>query len=95
LTSDCNGFKWSNECICYIFIVVLNDEFGIDALEGFEKGMCGLHPKPEGEGPECFCGYVCKMEVSGDYKTLWQQYWMCDNLIYDPEPGDTEVPYNI
>jgi hypothetical protein len=35
------------------------------------------------------------MEVSNEYKTLWQRYWMCDNLAYNSEPGDTEVPYNI
>jgi hypothetical protein len=33
--------------------------------------MHELHPKPEGEEPECYCGDVRKMEVSGDYKTLW------------------------
>jgi hypothetical protein len=35
------------------------------------------------------------MEVSGDYKTLWQQFWMCNNLAYDPESGDIDVLYNI
>jgi hypothetical protein len=34
------------------------------------------------------------MEVSGDYKTLWQWFWMCNNLTYDPEVSDTEVPYD-
>jgi hypothetical protein len=29
--------------------------------------------------------------VLGDYKTLWQQFWICDNLAYDPEAGNTEV----
>ena len=75
--------------------VVPDEELDIDALDGFTKGMRGLHPKPEGEDPECFCGDVCKMEVSGDYKTLWQRFWMCNNLAYDPEPGDTEVPYEF
>jgi hypothetical protein len=32
--------------------------------------MSGLHLKPEGEPLECFCGDPCKMNVSGDYKTL-------------------------
>jgi hypothetical protein len=32
--------------------------------------MSGLHLKPEGEPLECFCGDSCKMNVSGDYKTL-------------------------
>jgi hypothetical protein len=41
--------------------------------------------------PECYYGDPCKMNVSGDYKTLWQRFWMCDNLTYDPEPGNTEV----
>jgi hypothetical protein len=77
------------------FIVVPDDELDIDALDGFVKGMCELHPKSEGENLECFCGDVCKMEVSDDYKTLWQQFLMCNNLTYDPEPDDTEVPYNI
>jgi hypothetical protein len=31
------------------------------------------------------------MNVSGDYKTLWQWFWMCDNLAYDIEVGDTET----
>jgi hypothetical protein len=53
--------------------------------------MLGLHIKPEGDEPECYYGDVCKMEVSDDYKTLWQRLWMCNNLAYDPEPGDTEV----
>jgi hypothetical protein len=50
-----------------------------------------LHLKPEGEELECYCGDVCKTEISGDYKTLWHRYWMCNNLTYDPELGDTEV----
>jgi hypothetical protein len=29
-----------------------------------------------------------------NYKTLWQRFWMCDNLTYDAEPGDTEVRTN-
>jgi hypothetical protein len=33
--------------------------------------MPRLHPKQEGEKLECYCGGVCKMQVSGDYKTLW------------------------
>jgi hypothetical protein len=32
--------------------------------------MAALHPKPEGEEPECYCGDVCKIEVSSDYKTF-------------------------
>jgi hypothetical protein len=55
--------------------------------------MRKLHPKPEGEDPEWFCGDACKMEVSDDYKTLWQRFCMCDNLTYDPKPDDMEVPY--
>jgi hypothetical protein len=63
--------KWSYECICYLlFIVVPNDELDIDAINEFVKGMHGLHMKLEGEDPECYCGDVCKMEVSDDYKTL-------------------------
>jgi hypothetical protein len=53
--------------------------------------MPGLHLKPEGEVPECYYGDPCKMNVSDDYMTLWQRFWMCDNLTYDPKPGDTEV----
>jgi hypothetical protein len=41
--------------------------------------------------PECYYGDPCKMNVLGDYKILWQRFWMCDNLTYDPEPGDIEV----
>jgi hypothetical protein len=53
--------------------------------------MPGLHPKPEGEEPECYCGDICKMEVSGDYKTLWQWFCMCNNLAYDLKPVNTKV----
>jgi hypothetical protein len=53
--------------------------------------MPGLHPKPGGEVPKCYYSDLCKMNVSGDYKTLWQRYWMCDSLTYDLELGDTEV----
>jgi hypothetical protein len=56
--------------------------------------MTALHPKPEGEEPECYCDDVCKMEALGDYKTLCQRFWMCNNLAYDPEPDDTEVRNN-
>jgi hypothetical protein len=78
-------------CICYLLIVVSVDELDIDSIDGFAKGMCELHPKPKGEELECYCGDVCKMKVLGDYKTLWQWFWMCNNLVYDPKPGDTEV----
>jgi hypothetical protein len=53
--------------------------------------MPGLHPKPEGEVPECYCGDPCKMNVLGHYKTLWQRFLMCYNLAYDLELDDTEV----
>jgi hypothetical protein len=56
--------------------------------------MPGLHSKPEGEEPECYCGDICKMNVSEYYKTLWQRFWICNNLADDPEPGDTEVRNN-
>jgi hypothetical protein len=62
-----------------VFTVVPDDELNIDALDGFVKAMRGLHLKPEGEDPECFCGDVCKMEVSGDYETLWHRY--CNVII--------------
>jgi hypothetical protein len=75
--------------------IVPDDELDIDALDEFAKGMGILHPKPEGEDSRCFCCDICKMEVLGDYKTLWQCFCMCNNLAYDPEPGDTEVPYNM
>jgi hypothetical protein len=41
-----------------------------DTTSETEKAMPGLHPKPEGEPPECFCGDPYKMNVSGDYKAL-------------------------
>jgi hypothetical protein len=87
--------KGSNRCICYIVAVVVSiDELDIDSIDGFEKIMPGLHPKPVGVEPECYYGDICMMQVSGDYKTLWQRFWMCNNLAYDPEPGDTEVRNN-
>jgi hypothetical protein len=88
-------FKRAYECICYLLLIVVSvDELDIDSIDGFDKGMPGLHPKPEGEEPECYCGDVCKMEVSGDYRTLWQRFWMCNNLSYDPKLCDTEVRNN-
>jgi hypothetical protein len=88
-------FERSYECIYYLLlIVVLIDDIDIDSIDGFDKGMPGLHSKPEGEEPDCYCGDVCKIELSGDYKSLWQRFWMCNNLTYDPELGDTEVQNN-
>jgi hypothetical protein len=87
--------KGSHGCICYILLVVVSiDELDIDSIDEFEKTMPELHPKQEGEELECYCGDICKMQVSGDYKTLWQWFWMCNNLSYDPEPDDTEVRNN-
>jgi hypothetical protein len=63
--------KGSYECICYLLLIaVFIDDLDIDAIDGFAKGMHRLHLKPEGDEPECYCGDICKMEVSGDYKTL-------------------------
>jgi hypothetical protein len=85
-------FENSYECFCYIFLVVVSiDDHDTDSINGFAKTMPRFHPKPEGEVPECYCGDSCKMNVIGDYKTLWQRFWMCDNLTYDPELDDTEV----
>jgi hypothetical protein len=47
-------------------------------LDDFVKAMPELHPKPEGPYLTCFCGDTYKIEVSGDYKTLWQRFCMCD-----------------
>jgi hypothetical protein len=88
-------FERSYECICYLLlIVVFIDELDIDSIDEFEKGMAALHPKPEDEEPECYCGDICKVEVLGDYKTLWQRFRMCNNLAYDPEPCDMKVQNN-
>jgi hypothetical protein len=85
-------FESSYECFCYIFLVVVSiDERDIDSIVRFAKTMPGLHPKPEGVVLECYYGDPYKMNVSGDYKTLWQRFWMCDNLTYDPKPGNMEV----
>jgi hypothetical protein len=63
--------KGSYGCICYILLVVVCiDEHDIDLIDGYEKTIPGLHPKLEGKPPKCFCGDVCKMQVSGDYKIL-------------------------
>jgi hypothetical protein len=69
LIIHCNScLKGSYRCICYILLVLVSiDEHDIDSIDGYEKTMPGLHLKPEGEPPECFCGDVCKMQVSGDY----------------------------
>jgi hypothetical protein len=96
LTINCNScLKGFDGCICYIlFVAVSLDELDIDSIDGFEKTMPRLHWKPEGEELECYYGDICKMQMSGDYKTLWQRFWMCNNLAYDPESGDTEVRNN-
>jgi hypothetical protein len=84
--------KGSHGCICYIILVVVFiDELDIDSIDGFEKTMPRLHLKPEGEELKCYYGDVCNMQVSGDYKTLLQRFWICNNLTYDPKLGDTEV----
>jgi hypothetical protein len=57
--------------VIFLFTIVPDDELDIVMLDGFAKDMRGLHPKPQGEGPECFCCDTCMIEVSGDYKTLW------------------------
>jgi hypothetical protein len=60
--SDFNVLKGSYECISYLLsTIVPDDEIDIDALDGFVKGMRKLHPKPEGENPECFCGDAYKL----------------------------------
>jgi hypothetical protein len=87
-----NGSHW---CICYILLVVVFiDELDIDSINRFEKTMPGLHPKLESGELECYCGDICKMQVSGDCKTLWQRFWMCNNLAYDLELGNTDVRNN-
>jgi hypothetical protein len=54
--------KGSNRCICYIVVVVVFiDKLNIDLIDGFEKTMLGLHPKPEGPEPECYYGDVCNI----------------------------------
>jgi hypothetical protein len=72
MSAFCNVLKRSYECICYLLCTIVpDDKLDIDALDVFAKGMHELHLKPNGEDPECFCGDTCKMEVSGDYRTLW------------------------
>jgi hypothetical protein len=77
-------------CVIYGHVVP-DEELDIDSIDGYKKQIVSLFPKPEGPRLECFCGDTCKMEVSGDYKTLGQRYWMCDNLAYDPKLGQQEV----
>jgi hypothetical protein len=60
--------------LLYFLVVVSIDEHDIDSIDGFAKTMPRLHSKPEGEVPECYCGDPCKMNVSRDYKTLWQRF---------------------
>jgi hypothetical protein len=68
-------FERSYECIWYLLLIVVSvDELDIDSIDKFEKGMIVLHLKLEDEELECYCGDVCKMELSDDYKTLWQQF---------------------
>jgi hypothetical protein len=41
---------WGYQLVCYVLITVVpDDEFDINALDGFAKGMYGLYPKLEGE----------------------------------------------
>jgi hypothetical protein len=68
-------FERSYECICYVLLIVVSvDELNIDSTDGFEKGMAALHLEQEGPESKCYYGDICKMEVSGDYKTLWQRF---------------------
>jgi hypothetical protein len=61
--------------MCYVLLIVVPvDELDIDSINGFQKCMAALHLKPKGDEPECYCGDVCKMEVSGNYKILWQRF---------------------
>jgi hypothetical protein len=53
-----------------LFFAVIDAELNINMLDNFAKAIPELHPKPEGSYPTCFCGDTCKIEVSGDYKTL-------------------------
>ena len=77
----------------FCVITVPDEELDIDSLEGYDSRYPCHFPKPNGPHPTCFYGDTCKMDVSADYKTLWERYWMCPNLDYDPEPGQTEVLY--
>jgi hypothetical protein len=72
LINCCNScLKGLTSAFFYLFPTVLSiDDNDINSIDGFDKGAPGLHPKPEGEEPECYCYDVCKMKVSGDYKTL-------------------------
>jgi hypothetical protein len=54
--------------------VVFIDEHDIDSIDGVAKTMLGLHLKTKGEVPECYYSDPCKMNMSGDYKTLWQRF---------------------
>jgi hypothetical protein len=75
LTTHSSCLKASYECICCLLVIVVpDDELDINALNGFGKGMHRLHPILAGEDLECYCGDVCKMEVSGNYNTLWRQF---------------------
>jgi hypothetical protein len=59
-------------CICYVLLIVVSvDELNIDSINRFQKGMTALHLKTDGDELECYCGDVCKMMMSCDYKTLW------------------------
>jgi hypothetical protein len=38
--------------LCFLIIVSI-DELDIDLIDRFQIGMVALHPKPEGDEPEC------------------------------------------
>jgi hypothetical protein len=96
LQLDCNScLNGSHGCFFNILLVVVSiNKLDMDSIDGFEKTMPGLHLNPEGEELECYSGDVCKIKVSGDYKALWQWFWMRNNLTYDTKPGDREVRNN-
>jgi hypothetical protein len=44
-----------------------------------------LKPLPSGVPiPMCFCGDLCKVDISEDEATYKQRYWMCFNFAWEP-----------
>uniref|UniRef100_A0A0E0M036 Zinc finger GRF-type domain-containing protein n=1 Tax=Oryza punctata TaxID=4537 RepID=A0A0E0M036_ORYPU len=55
----------------------------------FKKDEVGFAPEqlppPGAKHPMCWCGDECCFQISDDWDSYGQRYWMCRNYSYSPE----------